>query len=154
VAVVRALLTPRWIAVHLGVLVIVAGFLGLGWWQVTRARGGNALSYGYAVEWPVFAAFVVWVWIVEMRKVLRAGPASDDVDRGRSVVVDDQTTTPSPRSTEKEQRRRARSAAAYDDSDDPALAAYNHYLSWLNAHPHATAADYPGMPAPATKESS
>ena len=68
----RRLLTWRWIAVHLGVLVLVGGFLALGWWQITRAAGGNKLSFGYAVEWPLFAAFVVAIWVVEVRKALRA----------------------------------------------------------------------------------
>jgi hypothetical protein len=43
-------------------------------------------------------------------------------------------------------RQRARSGPAYDDHDDDALAAYNHYLGWLNAHPDAPASDYPGLP--------
>jgi DNA-binding transcriptional regulator of glucitol operon len=136
------LLTPRWLAVHLAVLVLVAAFLGLGWWQVNRAREGNVLSYGYAVQWPVFAAFVVWIWIVEMRKAA-GGPAEEPQEQG---VRSDQ---PAP-----VRRRRTRNEAAYDDSADPALRAYNHYLAWLNEHPHLTPADYPGLPEPATKENS
>ena len=46
--------------------------------------------------------------------------------------------------TEPDSRPRARNEAAYDDSDDHELAAYNHYLAWLNAHPQASLADYPG----------
>ena len=45
-----------------------------------------------------------------------------------------------------EGRSRMRNEAAYDDHDDPALAAYNHYLAWLNANPDRTPADYPGLP--------
>jgi DNA-binding transcriptional regulator of glucitol operon len=130
--------------VHASVLVLVAAFLALGRWQFGRAADGNLLSYGYAIQWPAFAVFAVWVWIAEMRKALRSSAASN-VDLGLRVVDEDQTTTPSPRSTA--EKRRPRSQAAYDDSDDPQLAAYNHYLSWLNAHPHATPADYPGPPA-------
>ncbi len=162
---------------HVGVLVIVAGFLWLGWWQLSRARSGNLLSYGYAIEWPVFAGFVVWIWIIEMRKALRATspaarPADADpnpgpsaapppdphpgVDLGQMVTIEDQSTTIRPRSTDERagagsraaqatERRRRRQEAAYDDSDDPELRAYNHYLAWFNAHPHATPADYPGM---------
>lgn len=133
---------------HVGVLVIVAGFLWLGWWQLSRARSGNLLSYGYAIEWPVFAGFVVWLWIVEMRKVLRADPRPQLDDRGEKRVVEDQTTRIRPRSRDEgaaARRPRRRQEAAYDDSDDPELRAYNHYLAWLNANPHATPADYPGM---------
>ena len=32
------------------------------WWQVTRAFGGNSLSYLYSVEWPVFAVIGVVGW--------------------------------------------------------------------------------------------
>jgi hypothetical protein len=42
--------------------------------------------------------------------------------------------------------RRARAEAAYDDRNDPELAAYNHYLGWLNANPHKAPAEYPGLP--------
>lgn len=137
----RRLLTPRWIAVHVAVLVLVAGFLGLGWWQISRAREGNLLSFGYAVEWPVFAGFVIWFWIVEMRKVRgqQPGPQEQDVRSGEPAP-----TRP----------RRPRDERAYDDSDDPALHAYNHYLAWLSANPRRSPAAYPGLPdpAPATKE--
>ena len=64
----RRLWTPWWVVVHVCVVVLVVGFLALGWWQIGRAAQGNLLSFGYAVEWPVFAAFVIFVWIVEMRK--------------------------------------------------------------------------------------
>jgi DNA-binding transcriptional regulator of glucitol operon len=134
------LLTPRWVAVHAGVLILVAAFLALGRWQAGRAADGNLLSYGYAFQWPAFAVFVVWVWVVEMRKALRTGPPVEtSLDPGETGVVDVQPTRTRPRPT--------RSSAAYDDSDDPQLAAYNHYLAWLNAHPHASPADYPGPSA-------
>jgi hypothetical protein len=41
-------------------------------------------------------------------------------------------------------RQQARNEAAYDDSGDAELAAYNRYLAWLNANPHASPAEYPG----------
>jgi hypothetical protein len=33
-----------------------------GWWQVHRAMAGNALSYAYSVEWPLFALVAVIGW--------------------------------------------------------------------------------------------
>ena len=69
------LLTPAWIAVHVGLVLAVATFGVLAWWQIGRAADGNLLSYGYAFEWPAFAAFTIWVWVVEVRKALRAAPA-------------------------------------------------------------------------------
>ncbi|MGW5673158.1 hypothetical protein ACWEVO_35450, partial [Micromonospora sp. NPDC003776] len=70
----KRLWTPAWIVRHVAMVVLVVGFLGLGWWQVTRAAGGNTLSFGYAIEWPVFAGFVVFVWWREVRHTLRGRP--------------------------------------------------------------------------------
>ncbi|MET8838432.1 hypothetical protein ABZV78_31650, partial [Micromonospora sp. NPDC004540] len=89
----QRLWTPAWIARHVAMVVLVVGFLGLGWWQVTRAADGNTLSFGYAIEWPVFAGFVVFVWWRELRHTLRA--------------TREQPTTPAPPA-----RRGARPARA------------------------------------------
>jgi DNA-binding transcriptional regulator of glucitol operon len=126
---VTRLLTPAWILRHVVALVLVLAFLGLGWWQYTRATGGNALSWGYAFQWPLFAAFVVFLWWREVRLATRtpapeAEPAPVEQEIGRPIRVP------------------ARSAPA---PDDPELAAYNDYLAWLNAHPGARPSDYPGQ---------
>jgi hypothetical protein len=174
-----ALLTPRWIAVHVAVVVLVAAFLALGWWQLGRAASGNLLSYGYTIQWPAFAAFVVWVWITEMRKAVRSAAAADPSVSADSSLSADSSVSADPavsadpsvsagpaaaagRGADHDQRvarsggssepvvirrRRPRNEAAYDDSDDPQLAAYNHYLAWLNEHPYASPADYPGPPS-------
>ena len=47
---------------HLKVALITPGCLVAGWWQVTRAQGGNGLSWFYAVEWPVFALLAIAGW--------------------------------------------------------------------------------------------
>ena len=47
---------------HLLLIIIVPGCLTAGWWQVHRAMQGNLLSYGYSVEWPVFAIVAVIGW--------------------------------------------------------------------------------------------
>jgi len=47
---------------HLAVVTVVSLCLLAGWWQVDRARSGNLLSYGYAVEWPVFAVVAGIFW--------------------------------------------------------------------------------------------
>jgi DNA-binding transcriptional regulator of glucitol operon len=129
----KGLWTPAWIARHVVALVLTAGFVGLGWWQYTRAAGGNALSWGYAFQWPVFAAFVVFIWFREVQHERRAGrpaepePADDPgapVRIGRPVRVPSRPVAPEP--------------------DDPELAAYNDYLAWLAAHPGAAPGDYPG----------
>jgi hypothetical protein len=132
---VRGLWTPKWLLVHATVVVLVIVFLRLGWWQFTRAAEGNLLSYGYALQWPAFAVFVVFVWIKEMRGVRarRGGPAVSPDDPGAAE--------PSARS---EPARTVHAGPAYDDQGDEELAAYNRYLAWLNANPGASPRDYPG----------
>ena len=58
----RRLLTPAWLAVHALAAVLVLGMLWLGHWQYERATAGNALSWGYTLQWPLFAAFTAGIW--------------------------------------------------------------------------------------------
>src|SRR5260370_42637062 len=78
----RRFVALRWLGLHTAMIVIVAGFLELGWWQLRRAEGGNALSWGYTFEWPLFAGFVVVFWIKAMRDELREARAADDPAEG------------------------------------------------------------------------
>jgi hypothetical protein len=147
-ATVRRLSTRGWIVAHVAVVLLVVGFLALGWWQVRRAAGGNMLSFGYAVEWPAFAAFVIFVWVREMRRALREPDAAPAVPSAgeRSAPSDGGADAATPRAV-----RRPRSGPAYDDSGDAELAAYNRYLAWLNANPHANRSAY-SDPMPNPKE--
>lgn len=113
---------------------LVAGFLALGWWQISRAAGGNTLSWAYAFEWPLFAAFVVFIWVREVRLTLRDGS---------EVPVSPAPSGPSATAFRRPVRT-ARQPVGYDDGTDPELTAYNRYLAWLNEHPGARPADYPG----------
>lgn len=122
----RRLWTPKWVLVHLAAVTAVVVFLLLGRWQIGRAASGNLLSFGYAIEWPAFAAFVVFVWIREMR---------------RAVKTDGAPAQPEQAPLRRQQQR---PEAAYDETDDAELAAYNRYLAWLNANPHASPSEYPG----------
>lgn len=53
-------LAPRWAVGHLVVAAVAVLFLRLGWWQWDHARAGNAISYGYALQRPTFAAFGIF----------------------------------------------------------------------------------------------
>jgi len=136
----KGLWTPAWIARHVLALVLVAGFLALGWWQFSRATGGNSLSWGYTFEWPVFAAFVVFIWFREVQQARRAARAPEPAaERPAEQPVPRQDA---PLTVRRPVRVPVASQAPADD--DPELAAYNDYLSWLAAHPGARPSDYPG----------
>lgn len=132
---VRRFLSPRWLVRHLAVIVLVTAFALLAVWQVDRARSGNTLSIAYAAEWPLFALFVIAMWVREIRAELRppdAGPVeagADQAPRRRPVAVPVRVpvagdTRPGP------------------ENDDPALTAYNDYLAWLAANPDRSPAHY------------
>ena len=53
----------RLLRLHLAGVIAVPGCLAAGWFELSRARAGNALSWSYTVQWPVFAAVVVYVWV-------------------------------------------------------------------------------------------
>ncbi|MGH3398441.1 MAG: hypothetical protein ACRDPO_27515 [Streptosporangiaceae bacterium] len=59
----RFVITPRWLAWHAFTVAAVWGMLWLGDWQFNRAESGNALSWAYTFEWPVFAAFGIVFWV-------------------------------------------------------------------------------------------
>ncbi|WP_213453409.1 hypothetical protein [Rhizomonospora bruguierae] len=127
----RRLLTPAWIARHVAMLVLAGGCVGLGWWQFTRASGGNSLSWAYMFEWPVFAGFVVFLWFREVRLALPGAPPPEQA--------------PAPSTARRPLVTARRAAEPTDGPDaDPELVAYNRYLAWLNANPGARPADYPG----------
>src|SRR5215470_15090642 len=80
----RFLLTPRWLAWLGFVIAAVVGMLWLGLWQFRRAESGNALSWGYTFEWPLFAAFAVVFYVRTVldeargrRGGARSAPAQD-----------------------------------------------------------------------------
>ena len=115
----RRFLTLRWIRYHALMVVLVAAFLVLGWWQWTRGEGGNARSYGYALEWPAFAIFVVVFWVRLMRDELKPPRTEDQEASGDEAAAEPEF----PDVVRPE----------IDPDEDPELAAYNAYLARLNA---------------------
>ena len=138
----KGLWTPAWIARHLLALVLVVAFLALGWWQFSRASGGNTLSWGYTFEWPVFAGFVAFLWFREVQ-LARRGPSEPGAEATEKDVA--AATAKRESGTPVTVGRPVRVAvAAAHAADDPELDAYNDYLAWLKAHPGARPGDYPG----------
>jgi DNA-binding transcriptional regulator of glucitol operon len=138
----KGLWTPAWIARHVLALVLVVAFLALGWWQFSRATGGNALSWGYTFEWPVFALFVVFIWYREVQQERRSARADRE-----EPATETEAPQPVPRQDAPVTVRRpvrVPVAGPAPAVDDPELDAYNDYLGWLAAHPGARPSDYPG----------
>jgi hypothetical protein len=117
----RFLISPKWLGWHLLMIVVVAGMLALGDWQLHRAESGNALSWAYTFEWPIFAGFVVVFWAKTIRDEFRP-PASAQQAYSESVrlpgaAVGAGTGPPA--------------GADGDEDDDEELAEYNAYLARL-----------------------
>ncbi len=119
------LFTPRWLGWHAFVVAAVIGMLWLGDWQFRRAEAGNALSWAYTFEWPIFAIFAVVFWAKTILDELKPKTAAD----GAAPPVELPAGVTGPRT-------RAAGPpggpAHDDDEDDPELAAYNAYLARLN----------------------
>ena len=121
------LISPRWLGWHAFVVVAFWGMLWLGDWQFHRAEGGNALSWAYTFEWPVFALFGVVFWVKTMVDEWRhpGGEAKfTEALRAAGLAADADLALPGA----------AHVAATADDepTDDPELAAYNAYLARLD----------------------
>ena len=120
----RFLITPKWLAWHLIMVVTVIGMLALGMWQLRRAESGNALSWAYTFEWPIFAVFAVVFWAKTIRDEVHppaeAGPA-DAVGLPGGIPV------PPPGGA----RPPGSAGDAGEGEDDEELAAYNAYLARL-----------------------
>jgi hypothetical protein len=107
----------------------VVSFLGMLWlgdWQFHRAESGNALSWAYTFEWPIFVTFGVVFW---------AKTIVDEWRHQSPRTVGQDPATPDGAALELPPG--AHTAAAVDDeaAEDPELAAYNAYLARLNSRP-------------------
>lgn len=93
------------------------GCLLLAWWQWTRyeSNSGTFLNLGYALQWPMFAAFCVYAYFKFVR--LEEAPPSYEPT---------ETATEIPAGLLPE-----RPKAAAPTDDDPTLREYNAYLADL-----------------------
>lgn len=114
---------------HALAVVLAATCLVLGWWQWRRGQAGNARSFAYALEWPAFAIFVLFMWGRMIYDELR--PATRRVDRRGSSA--EAAAEPAASARGPEAPARAGSADPVDPEEAAELAAYNRYLAELNA---------------------
>jgi hypothetical protein len=130
----RVLFTPRWLGWHLFAVVAFLGMLWLGDWQFHRAESGNALSWAYTFEWPIFAVMGAVFWVKTVRDELKppAAPAEvADVELPASAGTGQRPGAVAP-GQEGQDGQAGRAGPADEDADDPELAAYNAYLTRLN----------------------
>jgi hypothetical protein len=121
----RFLIQPRWLGWHLFMVVSFWGMLWLGDWQFHRAMSGNALSWAYTFEWPLFAGFAVVFWAKTIRDEFR-------IRRGEALTRPADEAESLPFSVRAIQVSAAQSAPSAEDEDEE-LSAYNAYLARLNA---------------------
>ncbi len=110
----RFLISPKWLGWHVFVILSVVGMLWLGSWQLHRAEAGNALSWAYTFEWPLFAIFAVVFWAKTIRDEVHPPAQARPRD-----AVPLPGGIPVPRGDEE------------PGEDDEELAAYNAYLARL-----------------------
>jgi hypothetical protein len=132
----RFVLAPRWLAWHAFTVAAVIGMLWLGDWQFHRAIDGNALSWAYTFEWPVFAVFGLVFWaktILDEGKPAgakgKAGLAGPGRDRADPVLDLPGASAPAAAGD---------AAAGQAEEADPDLDQYNAYLDRLNRQAQAT----------------
>jgi hypothetical protein len=131
------LITPRWLGWHAFAVVAVFGMLWLGDWQFHRAESGNALSWAYTFEWPIFAVFGVVFWAKTIRDEFKphidAGDAAEvELPAGAGASVAAGASRDASGGASFGASGPGARGAEQEDEDDPELAAYNAYLARLN----------------------
>jgi DNA-binding transcriptional regulator of glucitol operon len=110
-------LSRRAIKLHVVILIVVPAFLALCLWQISRALGGNTLSWAYVFEWPLFAGYAVYMWwrFVHEAAEDTAPPPTAGAGPGGAATA----AAPVPEET------------AQEKEEDKEMAAYNDYLAQL-----------------------
>lgn len=100
-------------------IVGAAGCLALAWWQWTRfeSASGSFQNLGYALQWPLFAGFVVYAYY----KFVRYEEAPPEPTKRDTITEIPEDLLPQKPST----------TQFDEDVDDPALREYNAYLAEL-----------------------
>jgi len=116
----------RAVRLHVVILIVVPAFAALCLWQVSRALDGNSLSWAYVFEWPLFAAYAVYMWWRFVHEAVPDGSPGDAAATGPGGQdAADPAGTPAPETPE-------------ELKEDADLAAYNDYLAQLAERDKAT----------------
>ena len=133
------LITPRWLAWHAFAVFAAWGMLWLGDWQFHRAEGGNALSWAYTFEWPVFTIFGVVFWAKTIIDEYRSSGSAAKGGAANGLSAAGLLESGGGALPGHSLPALAHTAAMLDEQadDDPELAAYNAYLAKLHSRPGA-----------------
>lgn len=106
------------------VIVAASGCLALAWWQWSRfeSTAGDYQNLGYALQWPLFAAFCFYAYFKFVR--YEDAPPDDPVHRNVATELPEGLLPQRP------------ATAAPPEDDDPALREYNAYLAELSKTDH------------------
>ena len=116
----------RAVKLHVVILIVVPAFAALCLWQVSRALGGNSLSWAYVFEWPLFAAYAVYMWWRFVHEAAPDGSPGGDAAAGPGGQdAAAPAGAPVPETPE-------------ELKEDAELAAYNDYLAQLAERDKAT----------------
>jgi hypothetical protein len=126
-------LSRRALKLHVVILIVVPAFLALCLWQISRALGGNTLSWAYVFEWPIFAAYAIYMWwrFVHEAAEDASPPATAGAGPGGRTDSDSAATTSSTAAD-------PAPAPVGKKEEDAELAAYNDYLAQLAERDQAT----------------
>jgi hypothetical protein len=95
--------------IHLGLflaeVICIPAFL----FEISRALGGNELSWVYVFEWPLLGGYAVYIW----KRMLR----EEREERAEAAAAARGEISP------------AKAAAARAEAEDPELRAWNEYLA-------------------------
>jgi hypothetical protein len=125
---------------HAVILVVVPGFMALCVWQITRALGGNSLSWAYVFEWPLFAGYAVYMWWRLVHEDAPAVPAGGDAEKPETLSTApgaNEGSDGNPASLVEEVSDQRGAEPSRQEGEDEELAAYNEYLAQLAAQDEA-----------------
>ncbi|WP_019855270.1 hypothetical protein [Actinopolyspora mortivallis] len=134
------LFAPRLVLLHLVFLAAVVASGWLGWWQWERAHeaGGSFQNLGYALQWPLFGGFALFLWY----QVVRMVNGTELHRQGEAITVPSATEGSESAGEDATERATGRArrrspvpppAPPVTEEEDPELAEYNRYLAELNA---------------------
>ncbi len=125
---------------HLTLAIGLAVCIGAFVIEVIRALDGNTLSWAYVFEWPIFAAFAIYMWwnLLHGQDGRRRRPTVPSVGpdgRARTEVPTAPATAP-PAGPTPPPGATVDPAGAAGPDPDPDLAAWQAYLADMEAQEH------------------